>query len=302
MNFRQVIVEVHDLILHTFPKNIHTELLIDASVDDVLADFTELSQVVMNMAINARDAMPSGGKLKMELQNTLLPASGARQATTLPTGAYVLFRITDEGEGIAPHIIERIFDPFFTTKAQGKGTGLGLATSLGIVRSYGGDITVTSDLGIGTTFQVFLPALQSSAVLDTQVGKTVEGVGRGEWILVIDDEAFILESVRQAFQLSGYHVLTAASGKEGVRIFEEHASEVQLVLLDMMMPEMDGIETACQLRKLAPKLKIIASSGLKKPADLGEEVRWNGFIAKPYALDELLRMIRQTIDNGTSGS
>jgi hypothetical protein len=208
-------------------------------------------------------------------------------------GRYVLISVADTGAGIPPEILDRIFDPFFTTKEPGKGTGLGLATALGIVKNHGGFINVYSEFGKGTRFLVYLPALASGQPAQATTGAADLPAGHGEMILVVDDEAHIREITRTMLESFGYRALTAAEGTEGIALYAEHRNAIAAVLTDMMMPSMDGPAMVRELRKINPRVKIIASSGLAeggRAADataLGIET----FLSKPYTAESLLRAL-----------
>ncbi len=297
VDLREILTELEEMLGHTLQHSIELRLDVPDQLRTVDADSTELSQVIMNLVINARDSMPSGGRIEIKVENVDIDESKDRISDELKAGSYVRLTVSDNGQGIPKEILHRIFDPFFTTKAQGKGTGLGLATSLGIVRSYGGDITVQSDVDVGSQFSVYLPASQ----LVREPGQSTDHedlpIGNGETVLIVDDESLILETTRESLESNQYKTLTAKSGTEAIAIYQRHRSPIDIVLLDMMMPGMDGSEIKDAIRILDPKARIIASSGLRRPGQEG--CRWSdveGFLAKPYTDEQLLRLIRQVID------
>ncbi len=296
----EVVREVEEILSHSLPKTIELKTNFAANLSQVMADPTELSQVLVNLAINARDAMPEGGELAIEAFNLNINASADQPLAAPGQGDYVVLRVTDQGHGIAPEIQERIFDPFFTTKTQGKGTGLGLATSLGIVRSYGGEIVVASEVGVGATFSVYLPAAETTFAVGSRSSRTVSDPdGNGELILLVDDEPNILESARALLLQSGYQVEVALSGHEAITRFSKSPEEFKLVIVDIMMPELDGVATKERLRALRRSIKIIGSSGLRRPrVDAGLE-GFDGFLPKPYSNLEILRIVRRTLDAAT---
>ncbi len=302
VDLRETLVELEEILSHTLPKTIDLQVDMPSQLDKVDADPTELSQVVMNLAINARDAMPQGGRLDIQVQNFLIDDSRANRSDNLTAGPHVLLTVADTGEGIDKKIIDRVFDPFFTTKPQGKGTGLGLATTLGIVRSYGGDITVYSEPGSGTTISIYLPAAKlSAASAATSAGDATIPAGNNETILVVDDEAMIIETVRETLQSNQYRVITAGCGSAAVEIFQQRADEIDLVLLDMMMPGMDGIATKAAIRSLKADVRVIASSGLRRPdREGGRFLDVDGFLPKPYSDEQLLRIVRRVLDAPTA--
>lgn len=298
VDLREIVLEAEEILSHTLPKSIELRVTVAGSIAPIQGDPTELSQVLLNLAINARDAMPAGGRLEIEVRNFHIDPAIAERKGTLKPGEYVLLTVADTGEGIPANILDRIFDPFFTTKPQGKGTGLGLATTLGIIRACGGDVNVYSELGLGSTFSIYIPSSKMEAEAFVSATEPTEiPQGKGETLLVVDDEALIVETAREALEFAGYRVLTASGGADGVATFQRRADEIDLVLLDMMMPGMDGIEVKNELRAIKADLRIIASSGLRRPTQEGDELAdMNGFLAKPYSDQQLLQTVRSVLD------
>lgn len=293
-----VVNEIASMIRNTFPKNIVLEINSTRETWLVTGDPTQLNQVMLNLCVNSRDAMPEGGKLTLTSENICLDG----QSTVLPPGTeggrYVVTQVTDTGCGIPGENIHKIFDPFFTTKELGKGTGLGLATTLGIVRSHGGFIDVDSQTGKGTTFKIYLPAQDDetiSSLEDMQVNDWPRG--NGEWILVVDDEASILTITRQTLEAFGYRVLTAEDGAQALGLYARNRDKVALVLTDMMMPVMDGPAMIVELLKIEPELKIIAASGFSTNANVVQATHAGvkHFLTKPYTTHSLLLMIREVL-------
>jgi len=256
-----------------------------------------IEQVLMNLCVNARDAMPEGGRLvietrKFEVDEALCKAEGWETP-----GSYVLITVADNGTGIAKEILPEIFDPFFTTKEAGKGTGLGLSVVHGIVKQHHGRITVYSELGKGTTFNVFLPVAKSSeAGLAEQKGLPV--AGGTETILVADDEADILELTTELLEGKGYTVLAASDGEEAVRIFNDHSGEIALALLDLSMPKLNGRGVYDEIHRLNPNLPFIFDSGY--PASVVDEEFFDSthsiLLQKPFTPNTLLHAIREALD------
>ncbi len=298
IDVRALILEAEDILSHTLPKTIDLQIHCADSLHAVRGDATELSQVLVNLAINARDAMPDGGRLELRAETLYVDASRAEASDILQAGPHVLLTISDTGNGIPRDIIERIFDPFFTTKEQGKGTGLGLATTLGIVRAHGGDITVYSEPDQGTRFAIYLPSVALDEVSSIRANGNESPRGNNEMILLVDDEPLILETARTTLEAGGYRVTCASSGAGAVAMYQQRSSDsIDLVVLDMMMPGMDGFATKNSLQAINPRIRILASSGLRRPGKEGGRLAdVDGFLAKPYSDDQLLRAVRSALD------
>jgi len=290
VQIRHLIKEVKSILDHTFPKTIRLKVVLADSLAPVFADATQLSQVLMNLCVNARDAMPAGGSLTITAENVVLDHDAARLHADARPGPYLRIAVTDTGTGIAPKIIDRIFDPFFTTKEPGKGTGLGLSTVLGIVKSHNGFISLDSKLGRGSQFAVCLPALPQRE--DGAAGPARPSLprGRGELILLVDDEPLILETVGTLLKGHGYQVLTATDGKEALAAYQQNRRQIQAVVLDMMMPVMDGPTTLSALQELDPQVRIVATSGLRPTGWLVEALAAGEvhFLQKPYSDEQIL--------------
>ncbi len=303
VDLREVLAEIKEILSHTLQHSIDLKVSMPATLRTIYADATELSQVIMNLAINARDAMPRGGRIAIEVEDYNVKQLRADSSDILNAGPHVLLTVSDNGDGISKEIIDRIFDPFFTTKAQGKGTGLGLATSLGIVRSYGGDITVESELNKGTKFSIYLPSSKLSAeLIKIKEDEVAAPIGKSETILIVDDELMILEVARETLESNQYNVITASSGREAITICQNSANKINAVLLDMMMPGIDGLETKNAIRQTNPSALIIASSGLRHPNHEDRLQDVDGFLPKPYTDDQLLRLVRIVLDKKTSSN
>jgi PAS domain S-box-containing protein len=244
----------------TFPRDIEIAEEIPADVRTVLGNTTHLHQVLMNLCVNARDAMPGGGRLSLSAGNRLLTDAEAQALGGLHGGSYVALAIGDTGTGIPLPILDRIFEPFFTTKDVGKGTGLGLSTVLGIVKSHGGFVRVETKAGAGSTFNVFLPSADQPAAIGAPDEKH-PGHGRGELILLVDDEQPILKSMRRFLEKSGYSVVTASDGREALDVLGRRRADIQMLVTDLMMPTMNGAALIAALRATDPDLPIIVTSG-----------------------------------------
>jgi two-component system, cell cycle sensor histidine kinase and response regulator CckA len=295
---RHLIREIVKILKDTLPKSITVDFSAADDLWAVAGDATQLHQVLMNFCVNARDAMPSGGRLSIKAENIHIDDNYARMNIDARPGRYACITITDTGSGMPPRIIDKIFEPFFTTKEQGKGTGLGLSTALGIVKGHGGFINVYSEVGRGTQFKIYIPA----AVFDQidqhdRVGIELPS-GKNELILVVDDEMAILEITKGTLEMHGYRALTASDGTEAVALYAQHKDEIKVVLTDMMMPYMDGPATIRALQKLNPRVKIIASSGLTETARMAEASSNGGvskFLTKPYTAEKLLETIAEVL-------
>lgn len=293
--------ELQKIIRDTFPKDVQFELSTSPFLWDVEADATQIHQVLTNLCVNARDAMPSGGRLTVTMTCVELDARYVKMNLEAKVGPYVVIAVEDTGIGMSQELLERIYDPFFTTKEVGKGTGLGLSTSHAIVRNHGGFIRVTSEVGRGTKFEVYLPALlKEGPPIAVAPPEASLPRGQGELILVVDDEESICQLAVRTLKKYGYNVLTAASGPEAIALFSSRLGEVALVLMDMMMPVMDGPATAATLRAMDPKLKIVGATGLGTDANLAKanQAGMKHLIAKPYAADVLLQKIHQVLREG----
>lgn len=284
--------EIQKIIQQTLPKSIEISTDLPANLWTISGDVTQLHQVFMNLCVNARDAMPQGGSLTITAENVQLDETYARLHLDATVGPYVMITVADTGSGIAPEILHRIFDPFFTTKDLGKGTGLGLSAVLGIVKSHGGFIDVQSEIGQGSRFKVYLPASQATiASAEIDLGSLT---GQQELILVVDDEAFICEATKAMLEAHNYRVLTAKDGAEAIALFAEQQHQIRTVLIDMMMPVMDGPATVDVLRRLNPNLHVIAMSGLTCTETIAQTKRpeFQDFLAKPFTTRELLQALQ----------
>jgi CheY-like chemotaxis protein len=263
----------------------------------VMGDPTQLHQVLLNLCVNARDAMPRGGTLTISAANATLDAASARLNLEAKPGPYVFLQVEDSGTGIPQEVIEKIFDPFFTTKDVGKGTGLGLSTSLAIVKSHGGFLRVDSEPGRGTKFQVYLPAQQVASPAAAAAPEAELPRGHGELILVVDDEASVRQIIQQSLEAFGYRVLLAGDGAEAVSLFTRHQAEIAAVLTDMMMPVMDGPAMIEAVRKLDPGMRIIAASGLSSGDHMGRAMSLGvkHFLPKPYEAATVLTLLRKAL-------
>ena len=299
---QHLIQEIKQIIDGTFSKSIEVCVDLEPNLWTISADPTQLHQVFMNLCVNARDAMPEGGKLSISAQNLLVDQSYAQMNPDAKVGSYLAISIADTGTGISPETMQRIFEPFFTTKEVNKGTGLGLATVIGIVKNYGGFVNVYSEVGQGTQFKVYLPAVQGTET--QQTGDQQQPFGKGELVLVVDDEATICEIAKTSLETYNYSTLIANDGIDAVALYAQHKDKVSVVLMDMMMPNMAGPTAISILKKMNPQVKIIAVSGLPSSDKVkaAMETGVNAFLPKPYTSQELLKMLQTVLNSETVSS
>jgi two-component system, cell cycle sensor histidine kinase and response regulator CckA len=295
--------EIEQIVSDTFPKTVRFELVNEREPWTVTGDPTQLHQVLLNLCVNARDAMPTGGKITMRIENAVLDETYSSMNHGSKPGSYLAISVTDTGSGIPANIRERIFEPFFTTKDIGKGTGLGLSTSLGIVQSHGGFINVTSDMGKGSTFKIYLPANPVTATA-AAAGVKRPGLPRGhnELVLIVDDEQPILNVAKSTLERFGYRVVVATNGAAAVSTYALQREAIAVVVTDMAMPIMDGPAMAVALKAINPDVKIIGSSGMDGGGGLtaAANVGVSEFIPKPYSAETLLKAIARAIGNGAA--
>ena len=293
---RHLLKEVGKIVSDTFPKTIQLKTSLAENLWTIMGDATQLHQVLLNLAVNARDAMPEGGTLTISAENEMVETSFDSEQAVKP-GFYVVIKVTDTGTGIPREILDKIFEPFFTTKEMGKGTGLGLATVLGIVKSHGGVVQVQTEVNKGTTFVIYLPALENASAAHGEGENKKLLTGNGEVILVVDDETSVLSITKETLETYGYRVIPARDGTEAVAAFTTHRDKIKLVLSDMLMPFMDGPATIRVLRKLEPNLRIIAASGLMDHDKVRDATGMDSiaFLLKPYTAERLLAMVHKMI-------
>ena len=284
---QRLVTEVERMLRETIPPSIEIEAYVDPDVWSIACDPTQVLQVLLNLGLNARDAMPQGGKLAIHAENVDIDAQYAKMYTGATPGAYVMLSVSDTGAGIPPETLDRIFEPFFTTKAVGSGTGLGLATARSIVRNHGGFIHVYSEPGI-TVFKVYLPAVYGTAADRPEEAPTPIVAGNGELVLVIDDEMAIRDVTAATLKSFGYRVLTAGDGSEGIALYAQNP-DVALVLTDMLMPVIDGPTTIRAVRKLNPNVRVIGMSGFTRQHMAGAAP--DVMLQKPFRAADLLNAI-----------
>ncbi|MBI1764764.1 MAG: PAS domain S-box protein [Acidobacteria bacterium] len=304
VQLKHLIKEIAKILKETLPRSIEIKPKIPDELWLINGDATQLHQVLMNLCINARDALPDGGTVSLVAENCVVDETYAEMAADAKPGRYVRVIVTDNGTGIKPENLARIFDPFFTTKEVGHGTGLGLSTVLGIVKGHHGFINVYSEPGKGSEFRIYLPAQESSHPHLNALPSVEMPRGHSELILVVDDEAAIRQIAQTTLEAFNYRVLTASDGAEAIALFAQHRDEIKAVLTDLMMPLMDGVALIRALRKLSPDVRIIASSGLAsngKTAEVSDEGA-QAFLPKPYTASLLLQTLARVLNMPEKGN
>jgi len=290
---KHILREIEKITKETFPRSIEIKPNIATDLWTITGDATQLHQIILNLLVNARDAMPEGGTLSLRAANVVLDEAGARQHLNAKPGNYVIFAVKDTGTGIPPEVLDKIFDPFFTTKEVGKGTGLGLSTVMAIVKSYTGFILVDSKAGEGTEFSVYIPATGSVASARSDEDRLNLPSGHGEAILVVDDELSIRQITKETLEAYGYRIETAKDGIDALTLIEKDPNKFSLVLTDMMMPNMDGGSLIRTLRHHAPNIKVVAVSGITDH-DVLEKIKKSkieAFLPKPIETSNLLKVL-----------
>jgi PAS domain S-box-containing protein len=294
---KHLVKEIVKILRETLPKSIEINFQVPNDLWIISADATQIHQVLMNLCVNARDAMPEGGSISIRAENFFVDKNYARMHIEAKAGRFVVINVSDTGPGMTAEIQSRIFEPFFTTKEMTKGTGLGLSTAVTIVKSHGGFINVYSELHKGSQFAVYLPALDMPGTLDSAAAQTDLPLGNGELVLVVDDEESIREITRGTLETFGYKVLTASDGTEALAAYADKKNEIAVVLTDMVMPFMDGPATIRALQRMNPKVRIIAASGLGTGHHAGEGALEgvSVFLNKPYTAEKLLKTLAEVL-------
>jgi PAS domain S-box-containing protein len=304
LELKHPVNEVLKICRDVFPPGVQIRPRLAPDLWLVNGDATQLHQVFMNLAVNARDAMPNGGLLQFDAGNIEIDENYARMQPDARAGRYVVVTVSDSGTGIPPEGVAKIFEPFYTTKEVGKGTGLGLSTALGIVRSHGGFLTVYSEVGKGSSFKVYLPAAETGRSVPR---KMIEGDlprGRGESIMVVDDEAAIREIIKATLENNGYRVVNACDGTEAVAVLASKKKRIAAIMIDLMMPYMDGFSAIRALRKLDPDVKLIAISGIIDNSRISqlEEIGEIKFLPKPFTSEQLLETLKSLLSKPAPAS
>jgi CheY-like chemotaxis protein len=295
LDINQTVGNIEKMLRRLIKENIEFTVVLDRYLDRVRADPGQIEQIVLNLVVNARDAMPNGGKLRIQTTNAHLEKDSPQAGAGAPRGRFILLDVTDTGTGMDQQTQARIFEPFFTTKAVGKGTGLGLATVYGIVKQSNGHIEVQSTLGQGSSFKIYLPAAEQTEADHESRNNSAETAFSGETVLVVEDAKPLRDLICEALSASGCTVLSARDGREASQIVNERKGVIDLLLTDVIMPGISGPALAKQVRSLRPQTKILYMSGYSGeflPDMLTPGV---SFIQKPFTLADLARKIRKML-------
>lgn len=297
VDLNSVVHHMKDILVRTFPKVIQIDLELADNLLSINADFSQLEQVLINLALNAKDAMPDGGKLLIRTENVSLDEEYRRTHLAAKDGDYVALTVSDTGQGMAKDIQDHIFEPFFTTKEPGKGTGLGLPMVYGIVKHHGGFVNFESEPGRGATFKIFIPALHQETE-PSNVDEESAPLEGHETVLLVDDEDYIRDLGERFLAKAGYRVLTAANGSEAVEVYRRDYDEIALVILDLMMPDMTGRQCLEELASINPQVKVLIASGYSVDESITPQVlgRAEAFVRKPYEKAQLLLAMRKVLD------
>lgn len=297
VDLNQQIRKTKRLLARMLPKTVSIELLLDDNLKLAYLDPNQIEQVLVNLCLNARDAMPEGGTITIETRNVFLDESFCKTHALSMPGEYIYLSVTDSGEGMDKYTMEHMYEPFFTTKKPGEGTGLGLSIVYGIIGNHGGQIICYSEQGVGTTFKMYLPVNsmdKDDKALD-QENLDMEG---SETILLIDDEEPILKIAKGVLEIFGYKTYLATGGREGLELFQRKKDEIDLVVLDLMMPGMDGVECLRELSKHSPRPKVLVASGYAVGESISSVLKLgaSGIIRKPFEIKQMLKTVRDVLD------
>jgi len=294
---KHLLDEMDRIARETFPRSLHIQTVIPKQPWLITGDATQIQQVLMNLWVNARDAMPQGGTLTARVENVVISEAEVRLHPKAKPGPYVVISVIDTGTGIPLDLMDKIFDPFFTTKPVGQGTGLGLPTVLGIVESHGGFLHVESEVGRGTTFKVYFPAASTEKEESHETEFTTLPRGNGEIIIIVDDEPAIRDIASRILASHGYRTLTACEGNEAIALFEKNSDKVKAIISDLMMPHMDGPTTIRAMRKIKPDIKTIMITGLSEDARVSEAkaAGCDMVLSKPFTAEQLLVALKQLL-------
>lgn len=297
VQLKHIVKDLAGVLKETFPKSIAIRLDVEPELRTISADPTQIHQILMNLCINARDAMPQGGTLTLTVENVQLDETYARMHIDAAPGPYLLIMVSDTGTGMSKDVQDRIFDPFFTTKSVGKGTGLGLSTALTLVKSHGGFINVYTEENKGTQFSIYFPSAEAAERAPARVAEVALPQGAGQKILVVDDEENLRVITQAMLEGNGYEVASASDGTDALAAYVGQAKKFALVLTDMAMPQMDGMAMIRALKKIDPAVRIIAMSGLMSHEQTSElqSLGIDGYLSKPFTKDKLLTAVAEIL-------
>ncbi|MEW6136904.1 MAG: PAS domain S-box protein [Thermodesulfobacteriota bacterium] len=300
LNLNSLVKDIESMLSRLIGEDVELATDLDPSIGNVRADATQIEQIIVNLAVNARDAMPNGGTLTIETKNAVLDEGYCSSRAEVVPGEYVVLCVSDTGHGMDDETCKRAFDPFFTTKAKGGGTGLGLSTVYGIVKQHGGHVALYSEPGSGTTFKVYLPQVTESAGISDTTSDDKEKLMGTETILLVEDEQVVRDLASEALQLLGYSVLTASSPSEALAIASDHASRIHLLLTDVVLPQMDGKTLYETLVLDRPGMKVLYVSGYTENFIVHRGILDFGvtFLQKPFSIENLSRKVRELLDSG----
>jgi two-component system cell cycle sensor histidine kinase/response regulator CckA len=298
LDLNLVVSDLERMLTRLIGEDIELCTVLEPKLASIKVDPGQIEQIIMNLAVNARDAMPQGGKLTIETKNVLLDDEYARKHIAVTPGPFVMLAVSDSGSGIDPHTQSRIFEPFFTTKEGGKGTGLGLSTVYGIVKQSGGNIWVYSEVGRGTTFTIYLPSTDDHVQTHTRGFGNERGLAGTETVLIAEDEEVVRKLACRVLRMYGYQLLEAADGNEALLICESHLAPIDLLITDVIMPGMGGAELANRLTELRPETSVLLMSGYTDSAMVHHGVLDGGanFIQKPFSPEALAIKVREVLD------
>ncbi len=300
VQLRHLLRDISLFMGETFPKNIKVEEQIASDLWPIKANPSQLHQVLLNLCVNARDAMGTGGKLYLRAQNCVLGSADAAAIEGGRAGSFVMLQVEDTGTGISPEVLARMWEPFVTTKRTGKGTGLGLSTVRGVIKNHDGFIQLDTTQGQGSSFRIYLPAAETTAA-PSGISSSSARRGNGELILVVDDEAPIRDMISNMLTRHGYRVLVAADGAEATAFYAKHATEIRLVISDLNMPNLDGVMLSRVLKRMSPNVRMLVVSGLPAPGEnpsgspAGEYT--GAYLRKPFKAQELLRKTAELLQS-----
>ena len=297
LNLNQLISEIENMLKRLIGEDISLEMILEPMLHSIKADPGQVEQIILNLAVNARDAMPGGGRLILETSNVVLDETYTRRHEGIMPGAFVMMAVSDTGIGMDESTLEHLFEPFFTTKELGKGTGLGLSTIYGIVKQSGGSIYVYSEVGRGTTFKIYFPIVESVPSRRAPASREDQPITTPRTVLVVEDEEMVRQVICQTLTFHGYQVFSAPTGEEALELCRQVQEPIHLLLTDMVMPQMNGIDLSRRVREIIPNIKTVFMSGytdnVLAQQKLSEEIM--PFLQKPFSSKVLLQKLQDVL-------